>query len=117
MEETRQRVRPQKKESPVGRLPLQRFATTYYVSISPRRLSWIWTRAADLHGNSGVYLMYQHARASKLLEGISEEDINKIPAVFPEKLLLEAERALVPPDSRIGLTHWSRLLRRLISLS
>lgn len=51
-------------------------------------------QAADLHGNSGVYLLYQHARAAKLLRDGGWDSATPPTLQIPSDLL-EAERALL----------------------
>jgi arginyl-tRNA synthetase len=62
-------------------------------------------QAADLQGNSGVYLMYQHARAAKLLrDGLKEKKIDRVEEEWFTKLLPEEEALLR------ALANWPDLL-------
>ncbi len=108
MEETVERVRPRKEG--ISSREIAAAAIRYYLLRFNLTTEIVFDldRAADLHGNSGVYLMYQHARASKLLEGISEEELNKVPSTFPEDLL-EAERALLR-----HIANWPDTLDQII---
>lgn len=62
-------------------------------------------QAADLQGNSGVYLMYQHARAAKILRD-SEQEVEQLPFAPPTSLLVE-ERALLR-----HLAEWPDILQQ-----
>jgi arginyl-tRNA synthetase len=67
MEETVERVRPRKEG--LSSREIAAAAIRYHLLKvhATTELVFDLEQAADLHGNSGVYLMYQHARAAKIL--------------------------------------------------
>lgn len=94
MEETVEELRPRKEG--ISSREIAAAAIRYYLLRFNLMTEIVFDldRAADLHGNSGVYLMYQHARASKILQSGGKGQPIETPAVFPSQLL-PAERALL----------------------